>query len=156
MQPVLSPEVIITRSPGVVDDRSVITLNDHALEQPCAVRVVGGAGDITGSKHEWLSMHMAMKEECEFKEPAHHEWLLTKARSGTQLVDARGILNVFEFVPLTGIVAVQLALTWGAIRCILRDMPMDYEEDVRGPHDIQQNRAFMQKLQDEGIVEHWK
>lgn len=129
----------------------IISVNHHCKKCGTAIRVLGSPKTrLAGHKHNYLIAHAAWEGE----ELADSIWFLNPGTQFCHLyINDGGIINSFPYVPITGLVAIQFALFWGAEKVIVAGMDFFEGKTQLGPHYLPPQRDLLKELIESGHVE---
>lgn len=125
-------------------DSFIVRLNDHCPNCKCDYRIIG---DPT---IEMPVLKDSISVNAESKQMASHRWILNAGKDDVfHLVTSDlGVINTFPFLPFTGIVAINLLLSWGVeqIGLVNLDCFAGRSDTHIGLHELQPQQEYLAAL----------
>lgn len=129
----------------------IIRCNHHQPAERCDLRVVGVECDLSDCVPTVLAVNGAIAIPIIHQIP----WILNNAGERFQLwVHSLGLINAYDFVPVTGLVALQIALAFGAKKPAAIGFNFYDGAERAGTHFLPPQREYFKQLVEAGHVEH--
>ena len=135
-------------------EQKIWRCNNHCPDCRVDVRVLGGG--------HYPSISVKTPSDCVrvasvtcYDETAHEQFMINVGKNGMHhLYDSKldTVINSFPYIPLTGMVALQLALAWGAKHVKLAGVDMYKGQEWHCVHHVKPQQEYLEKLIEAGYV----
>lgn len=130
----------------------VIQCNANDPQSKCDLRVIGGDCDLSQCWPTQLAVNVALSGHTQNDLP----WTFNHGTKNKMhlWVDGYGIVNTFDYVPVTGIVALQIALILGARDITAIGFDFFGNAEKVQTHYLPPQREYFAELLKTGLVRH--